>query len=126
MLRISQDRAQTVVDEAVKHGCPARLLHPQGLGASCPIGGAEENRRVEIHLMMSDELGTFIQLKFNEYDVDGSGQLSHKEVHSLAMELGMTDSEIESQLEVFNNDNDDNEAGVEDGINLAELQSWFR
>jgi hypothetical protein len=121
MQRISQERAQAVVDEAVKHGCPARLLHPQGLGASHPIGTAEENRRVEIHLMMSEELETFIQLKFGEYDIDGSGELSHKEVHLLATELGMADSEIESQLGEFNT-----EAGAENGISIAELQSWFR
>jgi hypothetical protein len=119
MQRISQERAQAVVNEAVKHGCPARLLHPHGLGASCPIGTAEENRRVEVYLMMSEELETFIQLKFGEYDIDGSGELSQKEVHLLATELGMTDSEIKSQLKEFNTEG-------KDGISLAELQSWFR
>jgi flagellar motor protein MotB len=121
MLRISQERAQTVVDEVKKCGCPARLLHPQGLGASCPIGSAEENRRVEIHLMMSDELDTFIQTKFREHDADGSGVLSPKEVHRLALELGMDHQEIQAQLEQF-----DSADGAEDGISLAELQSWLR
>lgn len=71
----SQGRAEAVVHSIVTAGVPRRYLHPQGFGASKPhsSGQAEDNRRVEIHVMTDTDLTNLIESKFEDYDVDDSG-----------------------------------------------------
>jgi flagellar motor protein MotB len=49
--KTSNERAQCVVDSMLAHGCDQQYLHPQGFGGSRPLGAADLNRRVEIHVM---------------------------------------------------------------------------
>ncbi len=55
--RLSERRAQAVVQALVRAGVPAGRLNPEGLGESRPLDAAdtpaahERNRRIEIHVM---------------------------------------------------------------------------
>ncbi len=60
-LKLSQDRAQAVVDRLVKHGVEAERLIAKGYGETKPIGdnetkeGKEANRRVEFIILEQDK-----------------------------------------------------------------------
>jgi hypothetical protein len=61
-MRISDERAQTVTQLVSASGVPRRFLHPQGFGASRPLGGADVNKRVEIYVMTTQELQDYIEV----------------------------------------------------------------
>jgi len=48
---MSKQRAVAIVRRLIDSGVSRDLLHPIGRGGSVPIGGAEQNRRIELILM---------------------------------------------------------------------------
>jgi flagellar motor protein MotB len=53
---LSTARAEKICACIVASGTPTRTLHAKGYGASRPIGAAEENRRIEVHVLTEEEV----------------------------------------------------------------------
>jgi outer membrane protein OmpA-like peptidoglycan-associated protein len=54
--RLSNERAEVICQQIVAGGTPMAILHPKGFGPSMPLGSAEANRRVEVHIMTDEEV----------------------------------------------------------------------
>ena len=122
-MKTSQERAERIAKAITDNGVPSRFIHAQGFGFSQPIGTADQNRRVEIHVMTPDELDDYIEFFFNKYDRDGSGYLGEPEIKALGKRMGKTKDEILYQLVMMD---DEYVPGGEVAIELDELQVWFK
>jgi outer membrane protein OmpA-like peptidoglycan-associated protein len=57
---VSKARAKAVVMGLMRGGVPLKILHSKGCGAKFPLGDSSKNRRVEIHVMDTDELNAIM------------------------------------------------------------------